>query len=77
MLWPLSINDQMNFITAFNNYHPLIKFTFEHSNKQITFFDVNVFKGPNFHIANKLDVKTHTKPTNKQVYIHAKLSRNQ
>ena len=31
MLWPHSITDLMNFITALNNYHPLIKFTFEHS----------------------------------------------
>ena len=72
MLWPHSINDLMNFITALNNYHPLIKFTFEHSHEQITFLDVNVFKGPNFHITNKLDVATHIKPTNKQAYLHAK-----
>ena len=72
MLWPHSITDLMNFITNLNNYHPLIKFTFEHSHKQITFLDVNVFKGPNFHNTNKLDVKTHIKPTNKQAYVHAK-----
>ena len=45
MLWPHSLSDLMNFITNLNNYHPLIKFTFEHSHKQITFLDVNVFKG--------------------------------
>ena len=59
MLWPHSITDLMNFITALNSYYPLIKFPFEHIYKQITFLDVNVFKGPNFHITNKLDVKTH------------------
>ena len=71
MLWTHSINDLMNFITALNNYHPLIKFTFEHSHKQIIFLDVYVFKGPNFHITNKLDVATHIKPFTKQAYVHA------
>ena len=54
-----------------NSLHPSIKFTSETSYEEITFLDVNIYKGPNFHTSKKLDVKTHIKPTNRQAYVHA------
>jgi hypothetical protein len=50
--------------------HPTIKFTYEHSDTELTFLDVTVYKGPQFNDTGLLDVKTHIKPTNKQLYIH-------
>ena len=31
-----------------------------------------MFKGPRFEKTGNLDIKTHVKPTNKQLYVHAK-----
>ena len=73
ILWPHSISDLNDFISAFNNYHPFIKFTSEYDYNKITFLDVNIFKGHNFDTSNKLDVETHIKPTNRQAYVHADL----
>ena len=56
-----------------NQIHPTIKFTSEHSDTELTFLDVTVYKGDRFFQTGHLDVKTHVKPTNKQLYIHASL----
>ena len=71
ILWPHSITELNNFITALNNYHPSIKFTYEFNPDKITFLDVNIYKGPSFTSTKKLEVETHIKPTNRQAYIHA------
>ena len=77
ILWPHSITELNNFVTALNNYHTFIKFTFECNHTKITFLDINIFKGSDFELTGKLDVETHIKPvethikpTNRQAYIH-------
>ena len=54
-----------------NTIHNTIKFTHEVSYTETTFLDVTVYKGPRFEVQQILDVKTHIKPTNKQLYVHA------
>ena len=54
-----------------NSIHPTIKFTYESSNKELTFLDITVYKGERFKRDNILDIKTHIKQTNKQLYVHS------
>ena len=54
-----------------NQIHDTIKFTYEASNTEVTFLDVTVYKGEKFTSTGILDVRTHIKPTNKQLYVHA------
>ena len=56
-----------------NQIHNTIKFTYEASNTEVTFLDVTVYKGEKFTSTGILDVRTHIKPTNKQLYVHASL----
>ena len=39
--------------------------------KWLTFLDVTLYKGERFNLNQLLDVRTHIKPTNKQLYVHA------
>ena len=48
-----------------------IKFTHEISDTELTFLDVTAYKGDRFQETNILDIKTHIKATNKQLYVHA------
>ena len=45
----------------------------EHSDMELTFLDVTVYKGDGFFQTGHLDVKTYIKPTNKQLHVHASL----
>ena len=54
-----------------NQTHQTIKFTHEISDAELTFLDVTVYKGDQFQETNILDIKTHIKATNKQLYVHA------
>ena len=38
---------------------------------QNSFLDVTLYKGNRFQSHNILDIRTHIKPTNKQLYVHA------
>ena len=51
------------FIEEANSFHPIIKFTAETSENEITFLDTVVFKGERFIKESILDIKTHYKPT--------------
>ena len=53
-----------------NSIHPTIKFTHESDNNELTFLDMTIYKGPNFKETGLLDIKTHLKKTNKQLYFH-------
>ena len=55
-----------------NTVHDTIKFTHETSEQELTFLDVTLYKGHRFHKTGILDIKTHIKNTNKQLYVHAK-----
>ena len=46
---------------------------YKHSDTQLTFLDITVYKGPHFDETGILNIKTHTKPTNKQLYVHKTL----
>jgi len=54
-----------------NSYHRTIKFTHETSKNEVTILDVKAYKGEKFQTTGILDVKTHIKPTNKKLYVHA------
>ena len=56
--------DKINYI------HPTIKFTHECDDNELTFLDMPVYKGPTFTETCILDIKTHIKKTNKQLYVH-------
>ena len=71
ILWPHSEIELNNFLASMNSFHPSIKFTSDFSHEKITFLDLNIYKGSNFLISNKLDVETYIKPTNRQAYIYA------
>ena len=54
-----------------NQIHSIIKFTYELNKTELTFLDIILYKGNRFNENQLLDVRTHIKPTNKQLYIHA------
>ena len=64
VIWLGSNEELTTFISKINQVHPTIKFTYEHSDSELTFLDVTVYKGPQFKETGLLDVKTHIKPTN-------------
>ena len=70
IIWTGSATQLQTFMSKINTVHRTIKFTHEHSDTELTFLDVTVYKGPEFSSTGTLDVKTHIKPTNKQLYIH-------
>ena len=56
-----------DFIHLINNHHPTIKFTEEHSIKEIPFLDTLVFKED-----NKLKTRVYHKKTDQKQYLHYK-----
>ena len=54
-----------------NQLHKTIIFTFELNKTELTFLDITLYKGSRFKDKQILDMRTHIKQTNKQVYIHA------
>lgn len=58
------------FFAIANNHHPLLKFTFEVSDKEMIFLDTIVYKGSRFFETGILDIKSYTKPTNTHQYLH-------
>ena len=54
-----------------NQIHPTIKFTHEISERKLTFLDVTLYKGDRLKKSGILDLKTHIKDTNKQLYVHS------
>ena len=73
MIWPHPEKELEEFLTHMNGANDSIKFTHEKSKKEIVFLDTVVYKGTNpseqEHNTLKLEVKTHIKPTNKQLYV--------
>ena len=58
------------FIEQANKFHPVIKFTAEISENEITFLDTVVFKGERLKNESILDIKTRHKPTETFQYTH-------
>ena len=73
IIWQHSERDLQNFITHMNRANRSIQFTHEKSQKDIVFLDVVVYKSTTTgHSGDNnitLNVKTHVKPTNKQLYV--------
>ena len=66
-----TIEEFQAFMERANTIHETIKFTHEVSETETTFLDVTVYKGTRFRESNILDIKTHIKDTNKQLYVQA------
>ena len=58
-------------MTTINQIHRTIKFTHKLSETELTFLDVTLHKGERFYQNHILDIRTHIKSTNKQLYVHA------
>ena len=67
-LWTEGVDKLKVFFNYLNEFHPLIKFTMEYSEKQINFLDVLVTKSDS---GEKLCSSLYTKPTNTHQYLHA------
>ena len=53
-----------------NDYHPLLKFTYNISESHMTFLDTKVYKGTRFQESGILDIKLYIKPTHTFQYLH-------
>ena len=71
IIWTGTNMELEQFIHKANSMHETIKFTFEVDETNLTFLDTTVYKGPTFTDTNTLDIKTHIKATNKQLYVQA------
>lgn len=56
-------------IRFMNNAHQTLKFTFEVSNHQVTFLDLEIYKGARFLESGVLDHRVHTKATDTFQYL--------
>ena len=65
MIWNHSGRDFHVFISKINNFHEIIKFTYNYSNQEATFLDVNIRMKEN----RDLDTSVHEKVTNCHQYI--------
>ena len=73
IIWTRSHEQFSEYIIEINKLHDTIKFTHDISDTELTFLDVTLYKGNRFQSQNILDIRTHIKPTNKQLYVHASL----
>ena len=69
VIWNGSEAEFKSYMETINALHSTIKFTHECSAHETTFLDVTLYKGSRFLHNGILDVKTHIKPTNKQLYV--------
>ena len=72
MIWQHSEKDLQDFITHMNKANHSIQFTHEKSQTDKVFLDVLAYKIATSHNEENevtLNVETHIKPTNKQLYV--------
>jgi len=67
LLWREGEMELHRFIHRLNSANSSIKFTHEHSQEEVTFLDVKVYRDS--RTPEKLQVKTHIKPTSRQLYV--------
>ena len=70
MIWTDTTNNLQSFLTALNDFHPNLHFTFHYSQQTVDFLDLTIYKGRHFTITNLLDTKTYQKPRNLYQYLH-------
>ena len=71
LIWKGSQTEFSEFLEEINTLHNTIKFTSECSETEINFLDTTLYKGNRYTQTGILDIKTHIKHTNKQLYVHA------
>ena len=71
VIWTGSASEFTTYMNIINQLHHTIKFTYELSETEFTFLDITLYKGHRFDRNQILDIRTHIKPTKKQLYIHA------
>lgn len=59
-----------SFLSALNDFHDTIKFTYSCSTTEATFLDLHLYKGDRFLAEGVLDVEPHFKKTNSFQYVH-------
>jgi len=67
-LYPL-MTDCLDFMTALNNFHPSLPFTFTHSLFSVNFLDLAIYKGPQFQTNQHVGITTHQKQHNLYQYL--------
>ena len=70
LIWTHTEDQLQNFLTALNNFHPSLHFTYSVSETSTNFLDLTVYKGPYFPFTNLLDTKTYQKIQNLYQYLH-------
>ena len=70
LIWQHSSEDLREFLTALNQFHPSLKYTWTFSQTSVDYLDITIYKGPLFQITNYLDTKTFQKPQNLYQYLH-------
>lgn len=70
IIWPSSEDSLKALLEDLNANHPTIKYTWQTSEKEVSFLDLDIHKGERFRETGKLDVRLHLKPTNKFQYLH-------
>ena len=70
ILWEGDTHELDNFLIHMNNQMAAIKFTMSHSQENITFLDLDIYKGHRFRNTGVLDIKAYKKPTNPQTFLH-------
>lgn len=70
IVWTNTRSSLLSFLNDLNQFHPNIKFTYCIDDKSVTYLDLDIYKGDQFHHTGKFDYKTHFKSTNKFQYLH-------
>jgi len=71
IIWKGTKVEFLEYMDRINTIHHSITVTQQCSEQEIDFLESTLFKGDRFQAEHILDVKTHIKPTNKQLYVHA------
>ena len=69
LLYKGSVNEIKDFFDLANRSHEYLKFTYEYSNKEITFLDTEIYKGSRFSNESVFDIRTHIKKTETFQYL--------
>ena len=71
LIWKGSKTELEQYMEEINYIHGTIKFTHECSENELNFLDTTIYKGSRYTEQGILDIRTHIKKTNKQLYVHA------
>lgn len=69
-IWPDSQETLTAFLNRLNCYHSTLRFTWEVSTKEVSFLDLEIYKGSRFEQSGILDLRPHYKSSNSFQYLH-------